>query len=718
MDPTRYQRGYRRTLLDMHIPDWDPAFLSQYDPRALADLYVTARVSSVMMYCESHVGLCYWPAPAGKMHDGLHGRDVVGELLGHLRARSIDVCAYHTTVFDNWAAETHPDWQIVPAQSLGGHDWHLLGPRYGVLCPNNPKYRAYERAQIGGLIERYRFDGLFIDMAFFPGVCVCRHCRERFRAETGDEIPRYVDWLSPGLGAFQAARIRWLAEFFRGLAELARTVQPGIAVYHNLAPALLDWTTAQSIADSRYDTFVGGDLYGGRGEQLFVSKLLVHLSETQPAEFMTSRAVNLKDHVSLKSEHELQTQALAAIAHSCAFLFIDAIDPRGTVNPAVYEQMGRIYQRTAQFEPYLGGEPIEDIAVYFSDDSKMDFAQNGMLLQDLGPSANRYPHVTAAIGACTYLQRAHLPFAVITRRQIADLQRYRVLVLPNVLRLDADEVAAFRAYVQQGGRLLASGYSSLVDTLEGRRSTFALADVFGCDVEGDETGLMVYLKPLDPAIAAAVYPQDYLCHVVRPDSSFNPGERPSATSVPRLRPSPRATVLASLSLAYAYPAEGTLADHRFASIHASPPWEDTDRPVIVQAGYGAGSAIYSAAPIEAASSAVNERVFVHLVRRLLDGTPSLSAVTHPSVWITGFHQPEQNRVVVNALVYQEEDLPVPVGLQCTVQPPAGTSLVRALRVPDMSPLPSARAADGSLEVDCGMVSDFVMFLVEYEPRPV
>ncbi len=29
---SKYQQSYRRTLVDMHIPDWDAAFLSRYDP--------------------------------------------------------------------------------------------------------------------------------------------------------------------------------------------------------------------------------------------------------------------------------------------------------------------------------------------------------------------------------------------------------------------------------------------------------------------------------------------------------------------------------------------------------------------------------------------------------------------------------------------------------------------------------------------------------------
>src|SRR5437879_5164079 len=110
-------------LLDMHIPDWDERFLRQYDPAAMADLYERAGLTSVMLYCKSHAGLCYWPTKAGKMHDGLAGRDVVGELTDELRRRDIGVCAYYSIVFDNWAVETHPDWRQLTA---AGNDYQGL----------------------------------------------------------------------------------------------------------------------------------------------------------------------------------------------------------------------------------------------------------------------------------------------------------------------------------------------------------------------------------------------------------------------------------------------------------------------------------------------------------------------------------------------------------------------------------------------------------------
>jgi hypothetical protein len=151
---SKYQQSYRRMLVDMHIPDWDPAFLSRYDPAVMAEQLARANLTGAMLYCKSHAGLCYWPTPVGRMHGGIGGRDMVGALLAGLRSRNLAACAYYSIVFDNWAVEAHPDWR---QRTAAGSDFKGIS-RYGTWCTNHPGYRAYEMAQLGDLLSRYEFD--------------------------------------------------------------------------------------------------------------------------------------------------------------------------------------------------------------------------------------------------------------------------------------------------------------------------------------------------------------------------------------------------------------------------------------------------------------------------------------------------------------------------------------------------------------------------------
>lgn len=671
----RYADGWRRTLLDMHIPDWDPAFLSRYDPRALGETYRNAGVQSVMLYCKSHVGLCYWPTPHGKVHDAVKERDVVGELVGQLRERDIGVCLYYSISFDNWAVETHPEWR---QRTAGGFDLRGI-LRYGTCCLNNPEYRAYELAQTEDLLSRYDADAVFYDMIFWSLPCGCEHCATRF----GAPLPETVDWTDPSWCAFQAARERWADELAAELASHSKRVRPGIDVTHNFAPALSNWRLGQNPASALHDDFVAGDLYGDRFEQLFVSKLMLNLTNRRPAEFMTSRCVNLQDHVRLKSTEQLKAQALAATAMSSAFLLIDAVDPVGTVSSAVYDRVREVSGTTSPYEPYLGGEPVEDVAVWFSVDSQMDFAENGTPVATPGLPSSDYPHVEAARGACRALQRAHLPFGVVTRKQIGELTRYPAVVLPNVLRMSEAEVAAFRDYVRSGGRLYASRWTSLVSTSGVRHEDFALADVFGCSSAGEEEGQHVFFKP-EPGWLSA---QDYL--------SVTTGVDKPLCGTPRMRVG-AGRALATLTLPYGYPARGTVLDHRWASIHSSPPWDDTALPAIVDHAAGEGRCVYSAASIEEADAEANEELFIGIVRTLLDGRERFGADAHRSVWMQVTDQTHERRLLVTLLHYPA-DLP-PQGTEAHIwlRPPAGRRFSGLVEVPGERLVAHTLSPDGTL----------------------
>jgi hypothetical protein len=394
-------------------------------------------------------------------------------------------------------------------------------------------------------------------------------------------------------------------------------------------------------------------------------------------------------------------------------VLIDAINLDGTVNDATSARIGEIYSRTMPYEPFLGGEEVADIAIYFSSESKMDFAENGRPVGNSPMWSNEYPHAKAVRGSCRLLQQAHLPFSIITRKQLDQLKQYRVVMLPNVLRMQPDEVDAFRAYVKQGGRLYASRYTSLTGTQGDRHEDFELADVFGCHFQADDLGVINYLRPANAEIAADMAPQLYV-------SQFplvgHLGNAPDAsTGTLRLRPEPEAEVLAYLTLPYASPHAGTVFDQNWASIHSSPPWDDTEHPVVVRHAYGEGQVIYSAADIETVDSEVHARLMRALLAELLPEGPRYHAETHPAVWMNVFHQEETGAFLVNFLNCQAELPAVPIAsLPFTLVPPTGKAFKRLVALPEETPVPFEVDAQGKLQADGGPLALFRMLRAEYE----
>jgi hypothetical protein len=81
------------------------------------------------------------------------------------------------------------------------------------------------------------------------------------------------------------------------------------------------------------------------------------------------------------------------------------------------------------------------------------------------------------------LVEARVPFEMADDRLLApeDIGRYRVLVLPDIAALSERQCAQIRAFVMGGGRIVATGETSLYDELGARRANFGLSDLFGCD---------------------------------------------------------------------------------------------------------------------------------------------------------------------------------------------------------------------------------------------
>ncbi|TDE14293.1 alpha-amylase family protein [Jiangella asiatica] len=677
----KYEKTYRRSLLDMHIPGWDPDFLSRYEPASLADEYARAGVEGVLLYCKSHMGLNYWPAPVGGIHPAAAERDLVGDLVDALRERDIRPAAYHSVVFDNWAAENHPDWrQLSPASLRGTDNVAITGVRYGTMCMNNAEYLAYELEQITALVQRYDFDALWIDMVFWTTICVCESCQKRCRSELGFEVPQVIDWTSAEWSRFQEARTRWLDEFWRSIRAAVRAVRPELAITHNLAPELYGWYLGGSTDEFPEDTFAAGDLYGGRDQQLFVSRLMHTISTGAQGEYMTSRSPDLRYHVQLRSERELLLQALGATSQHLAFLFIDAIDPIGTVQKGTYDRIRDVFAVTRSYEDHLGGTPVSDVALYFSPRNRTSPDENGSNIW--APSAGRSPYDAAFDGACAALQAAHVPFGIVTRATLGQLDKHRVLVLPNVSRLDDEELSAFREFVRAGGRVYASGLTSLGGVYGERFGEFALGDVLGVRAGRPYQGNIVFLKPQVPHIETAASPEAYVSWGLQPREVLPHRKPPQALDIPLpAGVTDGADVWATVTLPYAYPDFGSLQGHRFASIHSSPPWTDTETPAIVRNSFGAGESLYCVAPIETAGDVSSRALFTELILHLLHDDRRIEATAPPAVWITLFDQLDQDRMILSVLNY-EPQAGMTADVSVIARAPAGYDVVGVTRTTD------------------------------------
>lgn len=209
--------NYRRNLMDMHIDDWNPEFLSKINVDEYVQCLKDCGAQAAMIKGKPHTGLCYYPTKIGRMHKGLKGYDFFGHMVEACHKNGIIAEGYYSQIFDNWAYETHPEWRLVTADGKNYREYRNQGNfktgRYGICCPNNEGYRQYVKDSLTELVGNYDIDGIFLDMTFWPEICYCPTCRKKYKDLTGKEIPREVNWDDPDFREFAYIRDQWMAEF-------------------------------------------------------------------------------------------------------------------------------------------------------------------------------------------------------------------------------------------------------------------------------------------------------------------------------------------------------------------------------------------------------------------------------------------------------------------------------------------------------------------------
>jgi hypothetical protein len=678
-----YETAYRRAVIDMHIPDWDEAFLSRFDADQYVDMLVKSRAQSIVTYGQSHVGLFNYPTKVGQQHRGLKGRNILGEIIERCHAHDIAVVIYTSLIFDRWAADNHPQWRMVT------HDGKPQGEggRHGVLCPNSP-YREYVRAFAEEICRLFEFEGMRFDMTFWPSLCFCSHCQKRFADEVGGDIPRSIDWQNERWVAFARRREAWLAEFAAISTDTVHKLKPEATVEHQSSTYPLNWQFGVGPALVSRNDFLQGDFYGDSLQGSFVRKLLEDLTPNRPFGYETSFSVELRDHTGMKSEALLEAKASAAIADAAAFVFIDAIDPIGTLNPNVHERMGRVFDRLMPYYPHLGGTRVEDIGIYYSLESKFSFHPSG---RNVAQPDTSDAHTSSSMQASRRLIGAHVPFGVITKKSLARVAEIKLLILSSVNMMDEEEVVAIREWVRGGGTLLASGGTSLVDKQGRTQNDFMLADVFGVSL-----------------VKAAWHDQE---HYVAPTAlgqklfaGFSTGHPPFvAGPVMEVRPREGAEVFATTTWPWPAPDRS-----KFASIHSNPPWKTSEQPEIVINRFGKGRAVYTSSLIENVEGL--SATYLGLVQ-MLAGAFRFEAEAPAVVEMTAFHQPDRHRYVVSLVNFQK-DLPnIPIDgitVRARLSP---QSVRRIVRLPDSATV-EHQLHGGEIRFPVGRLETLAMFALE------
>jgi len=513
-------------------------------------------------------------------------------------------------------------------------------------------------------------------MVCWSTICYCPQCIARYWKEQGAEPPRIVDWKDPQWRAFQKSRERWVREFAMSVTQAVKQVRP-IHVSHQSSTLFWPWTVGISLEQNDASDFPSGDFYRGADQFSLACKLFSGLARNGLFEFTTSRTLNLSDFETTKPFQQLALESMVPMMHSSACMFIDAIKPAGTLNHRVYEFFSQINALHDAYEPFLGGEMLADVAIYFDRNSMYDPATSGMTASELSKNiwSGKMPHFDAVMGAARILRQAHIPFGVITNISLHRLSGYRAVILPGVLEMTADQAAIFRDFVRNGGILYASGASSMSTPGNGdKEERYLLGDVLGVRSMGTTGNRTTYLSSADKHLTAAIWPQENIAF---------------SGAMFKVQADPAAQILATITLPFVDPMVGDSINMRYAQAASNPPdTEPGQDPGIVINSFGKGKTIWVAAPMESHPDAAVASAFQSLLKRVLPPPYKFEADTDSEVEVTLFHQEDRHRLLVGMLNLQVSTALVPATLR--IQVPAGRGARSVSLLPEQKDLSFSR----------------------------
>ncbi len=600
---------FRQVHLDFHTSEHIPGIGADFDPDRFAERLTRARVNSVTCFARGHHGWMYYPTRRfpERIHPHLERANLLGEQIAACHARDIRVPIYITVQWDHDSAERNPEWLALDEHGApcGDHPYNAFAPGfYRFLCVNTA-YAEFLKENVSDVCEVLgpeAVDGFFFDIVK-PVPCACRACREEMLAEGLDPTDAAV--------REQFGR-RMIGRFMREMSDHVRARVPEATIFYNsshITPLHRRWLDAFTHLELESLPSGGWGYTHFPLTQRYARGLGVE-TMGMTGKFHTSWG----DFQSFKNPAALQFECFQMLSLGAGCSIGDQLHPRGELCEATYELIGEVYREVEAAEPWSrDAEPVSDVGVLYPAQAQTRYAGGSLTLPD------------ALIGAVRMLQETHRQFDIIDAE--ADLEGYRAVILPDAVRVDEALRATLEAYLDAGGRLVASHRSGL-DPDGGQFALRAL----GVKRVGEAPYSPDFLAPTDPDLAHGLRDAPHVMYL----------------RAMQVTPAMDARVLANTHVPYF-----NRTWRHFCSHKHTPSSGDVGYPAVVQRG----RCIYFAHPIFAQYAANAPRWVKTLLENALDRLipdPAVRTDGPSSMLATLNVQPAHRRRVLHLLHYIPE----------------------------------------------------------------
>lgn len=428
---------FRQVHLDFHTSEHIEDIGKKFDKKQFQTALKKGHINSITLFSKCHHGWAYHPSKANEIHPHLDF-DLLGAQIQAAHEIGVKTPIYLSAGLDEKMAHRHPEWLVRNLDESTTWAKDFTEPGYHKMCMSSP-YLDYLVKQIEEVCKNYDADGIFLDIA---GVqpCYCQNCiAER------EEL---------GLNPYDENDVLKHAEMvYKRYAEKTREAvdkyKPNLPLFHNGGHIrqgrrdLVNYNTHLELESlptggwgydhfpfsARYCQGLGVDYLGMTGK--------FHGSWGEFGGF--------------KHPNALRFEVALAAANGAKCSVGDQLSPSGEMDMVTYDLIGSAYSELEEKEEWLDNvESVADIAIISPEAYVGDLSTGQMTKVDDSGS-----------GVCRIMLEGKYLFDVIDFE--SDLSKYKVIILPDVIRADIDFAKRLREFCDCGGKVLATGKSALYE---------------------------------------------------------------------------------------------------------------------------------------------------------------------------------------------------------------------------------------------------------------
>ena len=335
------------------------------------------------------------------------------------------------------------------------------------------------------------FDGFWFDGSPFgsrangspyPAGGVGPEARQRYKQDTGNDLPEKVDWNDPNFKQWVKWRYDVTVDFLDTITAIAARENPDVVPilnYYTRWPGeKLFWNVGHPMRKIHDSQWVAGI----EMEESVLDKVGRALSPRTEMWFWAHESYVeevVGGYLPYFDPDQQIAKGLRALAHGLAPCYGGF-----SADPELWkDSVKAVFDQLKARRDYITGPTVKYAAMVMSQQTR-DFRQE-------------YETMWQAARGVTEMHNAtHLLLDVIfdDSLNVQDLSQYPVVIFDNVACLSDAQCDAIRQYVRNGGTIIAMMETSLYDEWGNRRDNFELADLFGVNyqsTEGEVTQIIV-----------------------------------------------------------------------------------------------------------------------------------------------------------------------------------------------------------------------------------